>query len=61
MKENIDLWEKVNNMAQDVLISLMVLIEQNKDLSSYELALKIKSEIVDVLVNEHMNVLYGKE
>lgn len=48
-------------MAQDVLISLMVLIEQNKDLSSYELALKIKSEIVDVLVNEHMNVLYGKE
>lgn len=41
-------------MAQDILISLMVLIEQNQNLSSYELASKIKNEIIDPMIVEQM-------
>lgn len=41
-------------MAQDILISLLVLIEANKDLSSYELALKIKNEIIDAEITDKM-------
>ena len=41
-------------MAQDMLISLLVAIENGKDLSSYELALKIKSEVIDPLITEQV-------
>ena len=41
-------------MAQDILINLLVAIESGKDLSSYELALKIKSEVIDPLITEQV-------
>ena len=41
-------------MAQDILISLLVTIENNKDLSSYDLALKIKHEVIDALLTDQM-------
>ena len=41
-------------MAQDILISLLVAIENGKDLSSYELALKIKTEVIEPLITEQV-------
>lgn len=41
-------------MAQDILISLIVVIENNKHLTSYELASKIKNEVVDPLITEQV-------
>lgn len=41
-------------MPKDILISLMVLIENNRNLSSYELALKIKNEIIDAEITDKM-------
>ena len=41
-------------MAQDILISLLVAIENGKDLSSYELALKIKNDVIDPLITEQV-------